>query len=106
MWSDEIDPSANRGSLVQVDAHRANVALARPVRVPDVRSAASSVLGATFTGHAARDAFIMRNAGTRRLGNSKGIEDPMFVPITLTVLVLVSLILSMVPCPGIGARAH
>jgi hypothetical protein len=34
---------------VQVDALRAYVALARPLPVPDVRAAASGVLGTTFT---------------------------------------------------------
>ena len=34
---------------MQADAHKANVALARPVRVPYVRPAVSSVLGTTFT---------------------------------------------------------
>ena len=49
MWIDETAPSANRGSLVQVDAPRVNVALPRRVPVPDVRAAASGVLGAAFT---------------------------------------------------------
>jgi hypothetical protein len=30
----------------------------------------------------------------------------MFVPIALTALVLLTLIVSMVPSPGIAARAH
>ena len=37
---------------MQVDALGANVAVARPVRMPDVRAAASSVLGTNFTGYA------------------------------------------------------
>ena len=30
----------------------------------------------------------------------------MFVPVALAVLVLLSLILSLVPCPGIATRPH
>ena len=56
-------PRANRRPLVQIDAHRANVALTRPVRVPDVRAAASGVLGATFTGRGERDGIAVRRAG-------------------------------------------
>ena len=58
-------------SLVQVDARRANVALTRPVPVPDVRAAASGVLGRSFTGRAARAGIAVRKTGPRRLGNSK-----------------------------------
>jgi hypothetical protein len=54
---DETDPCANRRSLVQCDAHIANVALTRPVRVPDVRATSSRGLGTTSSGrnaHATR----------------------------------------------------
>src|SRR5581483_4075529 len=37
VWTDEAGPSENRGPLVQVDARGADVACARPVRVPDMR---------------------------------------------------------------------
>ena len=75
MWIDETGSNANRGSLVQIDAHGANVALARPVRVPDVRAAASGEMGRTFTSRAARAGIAVRNTGPERLGNSEGIED-------------------------------
>ena len=39
MWADETDPNAYREALVQVDAHRVHVTLARHVRVRDVRLA-------------------------------------------------------------------
>ena len=67
MWIDETNPSANRGSLVQVDAHRDNVALTRAVRVPDVRAAVSGVLGTSFNGHAERDGIAARDGGRKRL---------------------------------------
>ena len=41
----KLAQATNRGPLVQVDAHGADVAFARPVRVPDVRAAASGMLG-------------------------------------------------------------
>jgi hypothetical protein len=41
----ESNPNANRGTLVQVDAYRANVALARSVRMPDMRAAPPGLLG-------------------------------------------------------------
>jgi len=66
---DETTPSANRGSLVQVDAHRANVALTRPVRMPDVRTEVSGVLGRAFAGHTACERTAVRNPGPRRLGS-------------------------------------
>ncbi len=50
---DETDPSANRGSVVQVDARSADVAFTRPVRVPDMRAAPSGVLGTAPGRHAA-----------------------------------------------------
>ena len=50
---------------MQVDAHSANVAIARPVRVPDVRAATSGVLGATSTGLPARGGLAVRNAVVR-----------------------------------------
>jgi len=75
VWIDETGSSANRGSLVQLDAHGAYVALARPVRVPDVRAAAPGVLGSTFTSRAARTGAAVRNTGPKRLGDGDGIED-------------------------------
>jgi|ERR1017187_2928867 hypothetical protein len=68
LWIDETDPRSNREFLVQVDARGANVALARPVRVPDVRAAASSVLGTSCAGRAARACSTAWNAGSQRLG--------------------------------------
>jgi hypothetical protein len=62
MGIDETEPRANRRSLVQVDAHSADVALTRPVRVPDVRAAPSRVLGTTSAGGAVRDGNVLRNA--------------------------------------------
>ena len=54
---------------MQVDAHGANVALARPVRVPDVRTAASGVLGTAFTGEC-RGMVLPRDVhGPKRLGS-------------------------------------
>ena len=41
----EGNPNLNRGTLVQVDAQRYNVALARPLRMPDVRAAPPGLLG-------------------------------------------------------------
>jgi hypothetical protein len=69
MWIDETDPIANREFLVQVDACRANVARTRPVRVPEVRAAASGVLGRTCARSAAREGIALRSAGPKRLGN-------------------------------------
>lgn len=54
---------------MQDNAHRANVALARPVRVPDVQAAASGVLGRTFTGRAERAGITVRDAGPKAFGN-------------------------------------
>jgi hypothetical protein len=68
MEIDETDPSANRGFLVQIDALGANVAFARPVRMPDVRAAASGVLGRTIAGEAACDGIAARDRGPKRLG--------------------------------------
>jgi len=48
MEIDETGSKANRETLVQADAHKTNVALARPVRLPYVRPPVSSVLGRTF----------------------------------------------------------
>jgi hypothetical protein len=91
---------------VQVDARGANVALTRPVRVPDLWAAASGVLGRAFTGHAARDGIAVRSAGPKGFGNGNRIEDLMLPATVLIVLVALSLILSMVPCPGTAARAR
>ena len=89
MWIDETEPRANRRSLVQVDAHSASVALSRPVRVSDVRAAASRVLGTTPAGRAVRDGNVLRNArakcetraqnafGNSTFGNNN-VVDPMF----------------------------
>jgi hypothetical protein len=62
MGIDETTPRANRGCLVQGDAHSADVARTRPVRVPDMRAAASGVLGTTSTGPTARDRYAGRGA--------------------------------------------
>jgi hypothetical protein len=48
----------------------------------------------------------LRRPGPGRLGCGDRIEDPMFVATTLAVLVLLSLILSMVPSPGLAARVR
>lgn len=106
MWVDETESSANREFRVQVDAHRDNVAFAWPIRVPGVRSAASGLLGTTFTGRAARGGISDRNAGPKHLGDGTCIEHSMFLAMALAVLVLLSLTLSMNPCPGIPARAR
>jgi hypothetical protein len=50
-------------------APRADVALARPIPVLDVRSAVSSELGRTSTGYAARAGLTARNAGQKRPSN-------------------------------------
>jgi hypothetical protein len=68
MWIYETSSSAIRESLVQVDAHGANVALARPIRVPDVRAAVSGVLGSAFPGRHAQYGAARRNAGSERPG--------------------------------------
>lgn len=106
MWIDETDPSSNREPLVQVDARRANVALARPIRMPNVRAAASSVLGTTCAGGAARPGITAWNAGQKRLDDRNRLEGSMFVQVTLAFFVLLSLILSLVRCPGIATRKH
>lgn len=82
---------------MQVDAHRANVALTRALRVPDVRAAASGVLGGTFAGRAARDRIAGRNACAKHLGNNNSIEYPMFVTVAPAVRVLLNLIPSIIP---------
>lgn len=61
---DETISSRNCGPLVQVDAQRAHVALARSVRVPGVRAALSGVLGSASTDHGAPDG-IDRRIGAR-----------------------------------------
>jgi hypothetical protein len=76
---DETSPSANRKSLVPVDAQRANVAGTRPLPVPQVRAAASDMLGATFTGRAGRDGFAARNAKPKQPCNGNRIEGPKFM---------------------------
>jgi len=82
------------------------VAYERLVRVPEVRTAASSVLGRTFAAHSAPDVIAGRNADPKRFGSSNGIENPMFITTALAALVLLSLVLSMLPCPGIaGVRS-
>jgi hypothetical protein len=88
--------------VVQMDARRANVALTRPVRVPEVRPAAPGVLGTTTTTPAAHAGIAVRNPG-RRHGCGNRIEDPMFVATTLAVLVVLSLVLSMIPSSGLAA---
>jgi len=72
---DETDPSTRCKSLVQIDAHRAHVAFSRPLRVPDVRAVAWSVLGATRTDEAGAGS-AERNAGTnsRALRPETGFE--------------------------------
>ena len=69
-YIDEAGANANRGSLVQADAHRANVALARPVRVPDVWAAASGVLGRTRTGFASRCGITVPADAQSALGDT------------------------------------
>jgi hypothetical protein len=64
---------------VQIDAHRAHVALTRPVRVPDVR-AASGVLGAAFTSRNSRDGIAAQKARpnqplARQRNHMKWIDD-------------------------------
>ena len=65
----EADTIEDRGSLVQVNAYGDDVAITRPLRVPDVRTAASGVLGRAVAVHTARGAIAMRNTGPKRLGN-------------------------------------
>jgi hypothetical protein len=87
---------------VQVDAHCANVAFTRPVRVSEVRLAVSGGLGTRDS--AAHAGIPVRSSGTKHIGNGSRIEDSMFVATTLAVLVLLNLILSMVSCPGLARR--
>jgi hypothetical protein len=61
--ANETDPSPSYGSLVQVDAHGVDVALAWPVPVPDVRAAAQGVLGASLAGRVARAPIAARDPG-------------------------------------------
>ena len=70
MWIDETDRSANRGSLVQADAHGADVAVARPVPVPPVRAETSSVLGRTVAGCCRRAGIAGQDGLPKRLSNS------------------------------------
>ena len=54
---------------MQTDARRADVAGARPVRVPDVRQAVSGLLATTFARHFARAGTAGRNAVSERFGH-------------------------------------
>lgn len=99
----DTDSSPDRGCMVQVDAFSANVALARPLRVPDLRAAAPGMLGGAFAGRAARAGATAPGAGPERLDGGDGIEDLISVITALVVLLLPSLVLSIVPCPGAGA---
>ena len=105
IWIDEAKSISNRGPLVQTDAHRTDVALARPLRVPDMRPAAKGVLGRSLVCLAVREGIAERNECTRRIGKRRGIEGSMLVTTALAVIVLLSLVLSMVRCPG-TARTH
>ena len=64
---------------MRVNALGANVALARPVRVPDVRAAIPGELAISSLSLVASDGIAARNSGARRLRNGSGIEDPMFL---------------------------
>jgi hypothetical protein len=68
MEVDETDSRANCRFLVQIDAHRVNVAFTRPVRVPDVWPAVSGVLARSFASHIARADTTVRDAGPKRPG--------------------------------------
>jgi len=68
METNETTPSANRRPLVQADARRANVALAWPLRVPDLRPAVSGVLGRAFTRRTPRAGFAARHECPTRPG--------------------------------------
>lgn len=61
---------------MQVDAQRVDVAFARPVRVLDVRPAASSVLGRAFAGHTARAGLCGPNAFSQRFDGGMSIAHP------------------------------
>jgi sortase A len=90
MGIDETTPSANRGSLVQVDAHRANVAFARPVRVPDVRAAASGVLGrpaSTPGGHKLSHAHELCSSTQTPVGRSGWRAEPEAGPMRLRSII-------------------
>ena len=91
---------------MQVDTHGADVALARPVPVSDVRAAASGVLGTSLPRRVARAAFVGRNASPQRLRDDDRIEGPMLVVNVLAVLVVLTLVLSMFPRPRVAARAR
>jgi uncharacterized protein YjbJ (UPF0337 family) len=101
----ETGPGASRASVVQMDARGANVALTRPIRVPEMRPAARGGLGTTSASSAAHAGIALRVPG-RRPGGRNPIENPMLVATTLAVLVLLSLILSMVPSPNLAARVR
>jgi hypothetical protein len=77
------------------------VALTRPIRMPEVRPAAAGGVGTASidsVGHS-RIAVRCAGCGTR-------FEGPMFVAMSLAVLVLLSLVLSMVPSRGFAARVR
>ena len=80
------------------------MAVARLLRVPDVRAPAARVLGATGAHRATRAVIRARNADSRGLRDCG--EHAMLIVAALCVLVLSSFILSLVPCPGAAARRH
>lgn len=82
------------------------MALARPVPVPDVRAAASGVLGTSLTRHVALAAIVPRKISPRRLSDGNSIEDPMLVTTAMAVLALLTLCLSMDPDPRVAALAR
>jgi chemotaxis family two-component system response regulator Rcp1 len=65
--------------MVQRDALGAYVAFTWPIRVPEVRAAASGVLGTAPAGHAANDGSAVRSSGAWRLDHGNGIEDPVLL---------------------------
>ena len=79
------------------------MAFPRPVPVPDVRTAVSRMLGHPVAAGAATAGIV---APTVHPGAGERIEDPMFIANALGLLVLLSLVLSMLPCPGATARAR
>src|ERR1019366_4967290 len=78
----ELDETTSRavcGSMVQRDALGAYVAFTWPIRVPEVRAAASGVLGTAPAGHAANDGSAARSSGAWGLDHGNGIEDPVLL---------------------------
>lgn len=104
MWTNETGSGANHESLVQVNARGANVAVARPVRVQEMRPAISGMLATTVAGRITRAGIPGRDAGPERLVSCHRAGYPMLIAMALRALVLLNLVLSMIPCPVVAGR--